>query len=278
MTVMRRIGLNSTALALIPLAIALNIAGGQLIKTLRLPIYLDSIGTVLTGALFGPWVGLLTGLLSNTIWTLIGLDAYALSFAPVAGAIGLIAGFAGRAGLFQRESPRWVSAFVGALFASALTLLVMAFVYATPNPDDPSLLVFASPQTLFANPALLMILVSLAFIGGVGGFMLIKRGGYIGLVGIGTGIIAAILSAPIATYVFGGLTGGGTDFLVAFFQSTGASILQSAFAQGVTSDPFDKLTSFMVVWLILQSLPRRVLSRFPYGLSSDPLPREGIRV
>ena len=49
----RRGGLNSTALALIPLAIAINIAGGQLVKALRLPIYLDSIGTVLAGALLG---------------------------------------------------------------------------------------------------------------------------------------------------------------------------------------------------------------------------------
>src|SRR5689334_23956640 len=98
MTTTQRRGLNSTALALIPLAIAINIAGGQLVKTLRLPIYLDSIGTVLTGALLGPWVGLLTGLLSNTIWTAIGLDSFAYAFAIVAGVIGLIAGFAGRLG------------------------------------------------------------------------------------------------------------------------------------------------------------------------------------
>ena len=35
------------ALALIPLAIAINIAIGQIVQTIRLPLYLDSIGTVL---------------------------------------------------------------------------------------------------------------------------------------------------------------------------------------------------------------------------------------
>ena len=38
---------------------------------LRLPIYLDSIGTVLVGVLAGPWAGALTGLLSNLIWSIL---------------------------------------------------------------------------------------------------------------------------------------------------------------------------------------------------------------
>ena len=66
----RREGLNSIALALIPLAIAINIVVGTLVT--GTPLYLDSIGTVLVGALLGPWLGLLTGVLSNVIWTLLG--------------------------------------------------------------------------------------------------------------------------------------------------------------------------------------------------------------
>ena len=50
-------------LALMPVAIAINIAVGAIIVALRLPIYLDSIGTVLVGVLAGPWAGALTGLL-----------------------------------------------------------------------------------------------------------------------------------------------------------------------------------------------------------------------
>ena len=98
--------LNSTALALIPLAIAINIAIGQIVQTIRLPLYLDSIGTVLVGALMGPWVGLLTGALSNVICTLTGFpnSGPAINFAYDAAVIGMCACCAVRARLFRRET------------------------------------------------------------------------------------------------------------------------------------------------------------------------------
>lgn len=259
MNTSRRGGLNSTALALIPLAIAINIAGGQLVKVLKLPIYLDSIGTVLTGALLGPWIGLITGLLSNTIWTLIGLDQFALTFAPVAGVIGLIAGFAGRAGFFQRAAPRWLSAIIGGVFLFALALFVLLFVGATTDADGNTILPTAG-DLIAQNPIVFVV----AIVAGLAaGYFVLKNAGYAGLAGLFTGVVAAIVSAPIAAYVFGGVTGSGTDALVAAFRATGANILASAFAQGTVSDPFDKMTSFMIVYLIIQSLPQRLLQRFP---------------
>ncbi len=59
------------------------------------------------------------------------------------------------------------------------------------------------------------------------------------------------MSAPIAAGVFGGVTGGGTDALVALFRTLGLNVFQSAFAQGLTSDPLDKTISYTVVFLIL---------------------------
>jgi len=265
MSINRRGGLNSTALALIPLAIAINIAGGQLVKALRLPIYLDSIGTVLTGALLGPWIGLYTGLLSNTIWTLIGLDQFALSFAPVAGIIGLLAGLAGRAGFFQRPSPRWLSAIIGGVFLFALTLFVMLFVNQSVDADGNTVLPTAGE--LFAQQPIVFVVAIL--IGVAAGYFVLKNAGYAGLAGLVTGVVAAIVSAPIAAYLFGGVTGAGTDALVAAFRASGAGILASAFAQGTVSDPFDKMTSFMVVYLIVQSLPRRLLMRFPNARAAE---------
>lgn len=55
------------AVLLIPVAIAINIVGFQLCQILRLPIFLDSIGTILVGVIAGPWVGAITGLLTNMI-------------------------------------------------------------------------------------------------------------------------------------------------------------------------------------------------------------------
>jgi hypothetical protein len=261
-------GLNSTALALIPLAIAINIAVGQIVQTLKLPVYLDSIGTVLVGALLGPWIGLLTGALSNVIWTLTGLpnSGPAINFAYVAAVIGLIAGFAGRAGLFQRQSPRWLSALVGGIFVFALTLFVLMFANRDPNPD--AFPPFPSAGQLIQQYVIVFVITTI--LGLAAGYFILQRAGYAGIVGLLTGILAAVLSAPMAAIVFGGVTGAGTDLLVAAFRASGAGILESTLAQGVTSDPFDKMTSFLLVWLIVQSLPRRLLARFPNTQGAEP--------
>ena len=97
--------LSTATLALMPVAIAINIAVGSIIVALRLPIYLDSIGTVLVGALAGPWAGALTGLLANLIWSILPIPGGAgptiAFFAPVAGVIGLMAGFWASRGVFK---------------------------------------------------------------------------------------------------------------------------------------------------------------------------------
>jgi energy-coupling factor transport system substrate-specific component len=87
-------------LVLIAVAIVLNIAVGQLVSLLKLPIFLDSIGTILVGVLAGPWAGGLAGLLTNLIWGVIS-SPVAAAFAPVAMVIGITAGLCARYGLFK---------------------------------------------------------------------------------------------------------------------------------------------------------------------------------
>ena len=80
-----------------------------------------------------------------------------------------------------------------------------------------------------------------------------------------TGLVAAAISAPIAAGVFGGVTGGGTDALVALFRTLGLNVFESAFAQGLTSDPLDKTISYTVVFVILSALPVTVRTMFARG-------------
>ena len=56
--------------------IVLNMAGAYLALLFRLPVYLDSLGTVLAGALMGPWYGLAASLGSGSL-TGITSDIYA---------------------------------------------------------------------------------------------------------------------------------------------------------------------------------------------------------
>lgn len=110
-----------TTLALVPVAIALNIVVGQITSTLKLPIFLDSLGTILVGVLAGPWAGLFTGVLTNLIWGLIS-DPVAAAFAPVAGVIGLVAGLTARAGLFKQW---WKVLLAGVLIGVAASIVAV---------------------------------------------------------------------------------------------------------------------------------------------------------
>lgn len=80
--------------------------------------------------------------------------------------------------------------------------------------------------------------------------------------GMLTGIVSAIVSAPIVTFVFGGVTGSGTDLLVAIFRATGENSLQAALSQSLVSDPIDKSITYAVIFLILRGLSPRLIARF----------------
>jgi energy-coupling factor transport system substrate-specific component len=95
-----RTDFSTRVIVLIPVAIAINIAIGQIVLLLKLPIFLDSIGTVLVAIVAGPWAGALTGLLANLIWG--GLTSPESTFyAPVALLIGLSAGILAKYGFFR---------------------------------------------------------------------------------------------------------------------------------------------------------------------------------
>ena len=83
---------TTAKIAMIAMAICINYLGGQLALALHLPIYLDSIGTILIGAMFGPAFGVLPPMISGILMAFTG-DIYSLYFAPVGMILGLTAGF-----------------------------------------------------------------------------------------------------------------------------------------------------------------------------------------
>ncbi len=243
---------TTRTLVLIPVAIAINIAVGEIVYRLKLPIYMDSIGTVLVGALAGPWAGALTGALANIIWG-ITLNPTVFGFFYVAAVIGAMAGIAARMGVFERTSPRWLSALIGGIFFYGLTLFVMSLTSFSRDGIIPNAIDLTRQNVLVF---IIILLMGLAI-----GYFFLQKAGYAGLAGLITGVVAAIISAPLAAIVYGGVTGAGTDLLVAAFRASGAGILASTMAQGAVSDPFDKMVSFLIVWLIIQALPVRFKAR-----------------
>ncbi|PKN94732.1 MAG: ECF transporter S component [Chloroflexi bacterium HGW-Chloroflexi-6] len=112
---------STITLALMAVGIVLNIILGQVVSLLKLPIFLDSIGTVIVALLAGPWAGGLTGLLTNLIWGMIS-DPVAAAFAPVAMIIGIVAGLCAKYGLFKSW---WQAIISGVIISLALSVVAI---------------------------------------------------------------------------------------------------------------------------------------------------------
>ena len=119
---------NTMTWVLIPVAIAINIAIGQIVLVLKLPVYLDSIGTVLVGVICGPWAGALTGTLSSMIWGLV-IDPGAFPWWPVALFIGFVAGWCANAGLFKNTWKVLIAGFLIALTAAVVSTPISVLLF-----------------------------------------------------------------------------------------------------------------------------------------------------
>lgn len=266
--------LTTRTLVLIPLAIAFNVVLGATIgQSLRIPLYLDTVGTVLVAVLAGPFAGAVTGILTLLSWTYLFPPPFqsptAAAFSATAMVVGLLAGSFSVAGVFRprprSSGPGLIIPAVLAIGLLALMALGSPFVgWATsgdsiaPASDDRILLVFGWIGLLLVVAA------------GVGllAFLIVRRDvsvAYIVLAGIATGIVAAVMSAPIVATVFGGATGGGTDLVVAALRQGGAGLQEAVLAQSLVSDTVDKAVTFLVVYLALQAMSARMKARFPRG-------------
>ena len=178
-------------LALIPLGIALNLALGTLVHILKLPVYVDAVGTIAVTLLVGLRAGIIVGVLSFLIGGVL-VNPVLPWFSGTQAVIAIYSHIAARKGGFK-------------------TL----------------------PRTI--------------------------------LVGIGLGIVAAIVSAPVIVYLFGGITGSGASLIVAFLLASGKSVLKSVILSGLAAEPLDKtIQCLLAVWL-LKGLPQSLLSRFRDG-------------
>jgi len=180
---------------LIPIAIAINLAIGQVVLVLKLPVFLDSIGTVLVAVLCGPWAGALTGALSNTIAG-IALDPGWFPWWPVAAMIGYMAGRMAGWGFFK----------------SWWKVVVTGFVIA---------------------------------------------------------LTAAIVSTPIAVYLFGGITASGSSFITAYLLQTGQGIWSAVMSTSFLTEPVDKITTAMIAFAIILGLPKRMIGGYPKASQAE---------
>lgn len=116
------------ALALIPRAVALNLALGAIVGALKLPVYLDSVGTILVAALAGPWAGIVTGIVSNSVLGLL-FSPTLFAFIPVTIVIGGVAGIAARLGAFRTMTGALSAGIVIGVLAALTSVPIVIKLY-----------------------------------------------------------------------------------------------------------------------------------------------------
>lgn len=121
------IKLSTAAIALIPAAIGINYLGKLFAGLLKLPLWLDSIGTILASMLAGPIIGALSGIINNIIFG-ITVDPISTVYAVTSGAIGLVVGIMAYKGWLKNlKSVTMMGLVVGLVAAVVSTPLNIIF-------------------------------------------------------------------------------------------------------------------------------------------------------
>ena len=176
--------------------------------------------------------------------------------------IGFVAGIWGYLGVFRARPAGGLRLIVPVAVAIAVIAALAVRMYTIPQYTDPQ--VGGYPGWVYGAIVVIGAVAALA----VGLFVFIRRdaaGAWVAVAGAVTGSIAAVVSAPIAANVYEGVTGSGTDFIVATLRQGGADVYNSSLGQGLLSDPIDKTITCFVVLLILSRVSPRLLARFPLG-------------
>ena len=190
--------LTTPRLVVIALCAALNFSLGTIVYLIKLPIYLDSIGTILCALLLAAdrKVAFICAWLSATLSTIIS----ALLINP------------------------FIPWFAGTDLAIALVSALVTSRGAVTFRRRPL------PKPVFLGCVLMF--------------------------GIITGLVAAVVSAPVVAYLFGGVTGSGSAFIVALFLKTGQQVLSAALMSGLAAEPVDKTLQVLFAALLYRATPR----------------------
>ena len=179
------------ALVLIPVGVSINVVGYQMSQILKLPVFIDQIGTILVSMITGPWVGMVTGLLGNVVNGMIYPTAF--GYAIVSMLVGFVSGFLSRW--------RWYSNVVGVVIGCALL-----------------------------------------------------------------NVVSSVSAAVVTVFMFGGVTGAGTDLLTAAFVASGQALWDSVLTTNVISGTVNTIVNFAIAWIIVRRIPDRFLVKLNYGL------------
>ncbi|MEG0383935.1 ECF transporter S component [Solibacillus cecembensis] len=115
------------ALLLIPVGVSLSVVGYQLSSILKLPVYLDLIGTTLVAMIAGPWIGLITGGLGNLVNGM--LNPTSIPFGFVSICVGLATGYFSKWKMYTNVVGIVIAGALGAVIAAMSSAVVVVLLF-----------------------------------------------------------------------------------------------------------------------------------------------------
>lgn len=109
--------LTTATIVLIPACIGINYLGKLFASLLKLPLWLDSIGTCIGACLGGPIIGAICGAANNLIYGLTTGDSITLVYALTSLGIGFVVGILARLGMMKSFGKAIITACGGGLAA-----------------------------------------------------------------------------------------------------------------------------------------------------------------
>jgi energy-coupling factor transport system substrate-specific component len=114
--------------AVVPVAAALNIVGGYINTALRLPTFLDMIGTMVSAILLGPWWGAVVGVITNVVSSfLTGPIGLPFAVCNVIGA--LVWGYANQWGWMKKQWSFFLVNMLAGLMVTLFAVPIYVFLF-----------------------------------------------------------------------------------------------------------------------------------------------------
>lgn len=139
---------RTVVLVLIPICVGVNLVGGFIASSLKLPFFLDVIGTMLAAVMMGPIAGGLVGLLTN-IFLAISVNPVNLPYATVSISVGILTGLLAKR--FFKPKGLVVIWLVVSLISALITSLVTVYLFGGATGATGASLITAGLITLMEN-------------------------------------------------------------------------------------------------------------------------------
>jgi energy-coupling factor transport system substrate-specific component len=120
--------LSGAGLPFLGFAVALNLTLGQMTAALKIPFYMDMVGTVLVAVLCGPWAAVIAGGVSNVLASAFGNPSM-MFFIPVVIAIALFTAFIASRGWFRKTHLVVLGGILQGILAAAVAAPIAAYLF-----------------------------------------------------------------------------------------------------------------------------------------------------